>query len=347
MKRPIVAVFAAVLLAACLASEGLAQLRPKIREIREASRAYVNEVVELDGYVTQLSENEATSTRFFLLKDDWGGIIRVRTSREYPVVGQRYKVTGAIGEDTRLRDIFLAEESRISLDESSALGGLAPHGAAGSADSAISTSPSAVIPGESAVVDEEPAPAPWYESTPMLIAIVVLGLLLAGLLFALALTLGRKKQARPRTGDFNLAAAVHSEALPVPQQVIEGRTIKMHAPPPGTLKLLPGWLEVTSGDEAVREIRFYRLKGDVRPEMTFGRATGRPYAHIQLKPMTVSSRQASISFDGGAPQLMNLASSDSNATRLNGRELGLNESAPLTEGDRIEMGEVKFLYHAN
>mgnify|MGYP003410748599 CR=1 FL=1 len=51
-----------------------------------------------------------------------------------------------------------------------------------------------------------------------------------------------------------MAAAVATEVPPPPQQVIEGRTIKMHAPPPGTLKLLPGWFEVVAGDETVKEI---------------------------------------------------------------------------------------------
>jgi hypothetical protein len=43
--------------------------------------------------------------------------------------------------------------------------------------------------------------------------------------------------------------------------------------------------------------------------------------------------------------LTNFASSDSNPTRVNGRDLGVNESVPLSESDRVQMGEVSLLFH--
>jgi hypothetical protein len=59
----------------------------------------------------------------------------------------------------------------------------------------------------------------------------------------------------------------------------------------------------------------------------------------------VSSRQAKVSFDNGATQLTNFASADSNPTRVNGRDLAVNESVPLSENDRVQMGEVSLLFH--
>lgn len=314
-----------------LASAGLeAQAAPKVADIRSNHRPWLNEVVRIEGFATQFVVNPAESTRFFILKDDWGGLLRVRTSRVMPEVGHRYAVTGPVGFDPTTNDIFLSEESRIALD--------------------------IVLPSDGAAVAmSSPPPPPPVERDLRIWLVAGLGglLLIIGVALALVLRRGRSRPAS-RTSEIPITVAPASaspmsislDAPPAPQQVIEGRTIKMHAPPPGTLKLLPGWLEVVAGDDVVREIRFYRTKGESIPETTFGRATGRPYTHIQLKPMTVSSRQARVLFDGGSPKLTNLAPADSNPTKVNGRELATNESVPLAEGDRVEMGEVVFKFHA-
>jgi len=346
MSRRITA--AVILLLAAVSAS--AQLKPKVREIQRSPRTYLNELVEIDGFATQFLEDEATSTKFFFLKDDWGGLIRVRTSREFPEVGRRYKVTGVVGQDPRYRDLYIAEETRTSLDVASELaGGISPGPGAAGAATPEGTTPTATAPVGGAppgTLEEnaESVSEPWYDNR-ILLAVVLLALLLV-VVVALVILATRRKAGRPRTSDFTIAAAVAAEPPPPPQQIIEGRTIKMHAPPPGTLKLLPGWLEVVAGDETVREIRFYRLKGEPSAVTTFGRASGRPYVHIQLKPMTVSSRQAQVSFEGPAAQLTNFASAESNPTRVNGRDLGVNEQVALSEGDKIEMGEVAFRYHA-
>ncbi len=174
----------------------------------------------------------------------------------------------------------------------------------------------------------------------LLIGAAVLIVLIAAVFLML-----RSRHDEMRTEDYGISTASFRDAPPPPEQIIEGRTIKLHAPPPNTVKLLPGWFDVVGGDDVVKQIRFYSLGGERGAETTFGRATGRPYAHIQLKAPTVSSRQAKVAFDNGAAQLTNLASSESNPTKVNGREMAVNESVPLSESDRVEMGEVSLLFH--
>jgi hypothetical protein len=127
--------------------------------------------------------------------------------------------------------------------------------------------------------------------------------------------------------------------------MLEGRTIKIAAPPPGTLKFLPGRLEVAGGDDTVKEIRFYGLKGQSTPEMTFGRAAGAPYTHVELKAMTVSRRQAKMTYINGQWIVTNFATQESNPTVLNGAPMPIDGQAALKEGDAVEMGEVKFVFH--
>ena len=179
-----------------------------------------------------------------------------------------------------------------------------------------------------------------------MITYLLIGGAVVVVLIAVILLMMRVRHDEMQTSDYSIATASHIEAPPPPEQVIEGKTIKLHAPPPNTVKLLPGWFEVVSGDEIVKQIRFYKSEGEHGAETTFGRAAGRPYAHIQLKAPTVSSRQAKVTFDSGMAQLTNFASMDSNPTKVNGRDLAVNESVPLSESDRVDMGEVSLLFHS-
>jgi hypothetical protein len=340
--------FAAVLflLAFCAAGVlGQTTLQPiRIALIRANPRGYINERVKIDGFVTQFVETGSRSTSFFYLKDDWGAVIKVRTSKESPSVGKRYSIEGPLGHDPLTKDLYVSEESRQELAQITGkqvelVDKVVPSPPIfrGAQPPVVSTQPQ----NETAVsiTDLKPPPRPQISMYLLIGAAVVLVLIAAVFLML------RSRRDEMRTEDYTLASATRVDAPPPPEQVIEGRTIKLHAPPPNTVKLLPGWFDVVGGDDVVKQIRFYSLGGDRGAETTFGRASGRPYAHIQLKAPTVSSRQAKVAFENGSAQLTNLASADSNPTKVNGREMGVNESVPLSESDRVEMGEVSLLFH--
>lgn len=351
--RPSVAALALTVLVAvllplaALPASAAGESSPKVKDIRYNINRYLNERVRIEGYVTQFVEAGTRTTAFYVLKDDWGGLIRVRTSDAPPAVGKRYAVVGPIGFDPKTNDPYISQEKReellIETEPPSAIPTSVPERWVSQSTPGPQPVPTPLGP-----VDESPIPSPLVEqklpgATLALLAVLVVALV--GIVVALVVVLSKKKKSRPGTSDFALAAAQPSEAPPAPLQVIEGRTIKMHAPPPNTIKLLPGYLEVLSGDDAVKEIRFYKLKGEAVPETTFGRATGRPYVHIQLKPMTISSRQAKLSFDQGQVKLTNFATNESNPTKVNGRDLGVDEMVVLKDADRIDMGEVAFKFH--
>lgn len=123
---------------------------------------------------------------------------------------------------------------------------------------------------------------------------------------------------------------------------VDAGPVRFERPPQGTLQLLPGRLEIQSGEGRGQEIRFIRAPGSP-PEITFGRNTGPEYRHIQLRVPTVSRLHAHLRFENGAWTLRNL--SGTNPTIVNGRTLGSGlEEAGLQDGDRIEMGEVVFTF---
>ncbi len=143
-----------------------------------------------------------------------------------------------------------------------------------------------------------------------------------------------------------VAAAVAAPEVPFAPPSAEpwasgnGRTVRYDAPLDGTLQLLPGGLEVVQGGDRGQMIRFVKLAGG-SPQITFGRREGPPYRHVQLQSATVSREHALLEWDSERWQIVNL--SQTNPVVVNGRELPSDGgSHPLSEGDRVEMGEVVF-----
>lgn len=140
------------------------------------------------------------------------------------------------------------------------------------------------------------------------------------------------RQPQPATGNGSSADG----------DVVEGNTIRFYRPPEGTLQLLPGRLEIVAGEDIPHDIRFIRARGE-DAEVTFGRSDGPPHRHVQLHARTVSRQHARMRFADRRWQIENL--SETNPVVINGKELDSADGGyVLKEGDRIEMGEVVFLF---
>ena len=138
---------------------------------------------------------------------------------------------------------------------------------------------------------------------------------------------------------------------------VDGALVRYWRPADGTLQFLPGRLEVIAGRDAGQEIRFVRTPGPDGTRVTFGRAEGAPYRHVQLREPTVSRAHARMTLETGSGsdgrsnasgwRLENLSAT--NPVVVNGRPLATDGgdgcSVMLGEGDRIEMGEVVFRFH--
>ena len=130
----------------------------------------------------------------------------------------------------------------------------------------------------------------------------------------------------------------------VPGTMVEGTLLRYSVPAEGTLQFLPGRLEIASGADQGREFRFVHVPGPNGMEVTFGRSEGELYKHIQLRHQTVSRTHARLRLDNGGWLLQNL--SNTNPVVYNGRVLSNAEEQPLSDGDRIEMGEVLFTFRS-
>jgi pSer/pThr/pTyr-binding forkhead associated (FHA) protein len=103
--------------------------------------------------------------------------------------------------------------------------------------------------------------------------------------------------------------------------------------------LWPGRLVPLSG--ADEEIRFIRKPGVSR--FTFGRSAGPADSHIQLLAATASRMHAYMEPEGGRWRIGNM--SETNQVLINGEALESGDAARwLSDGDRIELGEVGFIF---
>ena len=173
---------------------------------------------------------------------------------------------------------------------------------------------------------------------------------------------GSAPAAMPRHGAPNnplVDTAVPNDA--VAGTAVDGASVRYWRPADGTLQFLPGRLEVIAGRDSGQEIRFVRTPGPDGTRVTFGRAEGAPYRHVQLREPTVSRAHARMTLENGAASGSGAASamngprwrlenlSATNPVVVNGRPLAADGgdgcSVALDEGDRIEMGEVVFRFH--
>ena len=122
-------------------------------------------------------------------------------------------------------------------------------------------------------------------------------------------------------------------------------TVRFQRPNDDVVQLLPGHLEVLSGDTRHQEIRFVRVQGQ-QPQLILGRNPGRSPQHISLNSSTVSRQHARLAFSGGKWAVANL--SKTNPVVVNDQELSNQDGErQLTDGDRIELGEVVLRFHAH
>jgi uncharacterized protein affecting Mg2+/Co2+ transport len=129
------------------------------------------------------------------------------------------------------------------------------------------------------------------------------------------------------------------------QVPVTSETVRFVRPSDEVVQLLPGHLEVLSGDTRHQEIRFVRVAGQ-QPQLILGRNPGRSPQHVALNSSTVSRQHARLAYSGGKWVVANL--SKTNPVVVNNQELtNLDGERQLSDGDRIELGEVVLRFHAH
>ncbi|MEO7712243.1 MAG: FHA domain-containing protein [Gemmatimonadaceae bacterium] len=135
------------------------------------------------------------------------------------------------------------------------------------------------------------------------------------------------------------------EGMSTDRSPLSSDTVQFRRPANEALQVLPGRLEVLSGVDSPREIRFVRFPGEP-PQLIIGRDPGSSPQHVALPSSTVSRRHARFDFFGGQWRLANLSST--NPVVVNDETLSnIDGERFLMDGDRIELGDVQLRFHAH
>lgn len=320
---PLRSIVLAPLLGLALASPLVGQAtEPRVEAIRLSPAEHVNEIRTLEGLVDRLVSRDGADEPAFYLEDDFGHQLMVIPFGRAPARGSRVRVTGVVSLDA-VGDPVLTlfdEEGLVIADE--------PRVGSASEPDVAPAGEQATPPAASGGWDRL---LPWF----ILFAVAAAGTWLL---------LGRRApEERPivtgpvRETDVDFAT---SALWPESDAEFEGRTLRFIRPDP-TVRLMSARLEVVSGPDAGQEIRFV-ARPDEPISMMFGRAPGEGQGCVTLKQKTVSRTHAVVRYRHDEWLLENL--SLTNPTVLNGEQLGVKERL-LTDGDRIEMGEVMFVFH--
>ncbi len=314
-----------------------------IRDIIAKYSTYTGATVAVRGEISAFDTAFPSRSKFYVLRDTGAAILVEqlalvpnrdpgdpwRLEVAGPLIGQRVTVVGVVGyRQGADPPLFLREVHRIPYDAPLVPTTPTPTSTPGptaTPELTVSIPTATPVPVPPLVITPlQPGPVEPY---PVWVWAVVGALALAVvmmLVLMLVLLTGRPAM------------------LPQAPRSMEGHSVKVKVPPPGTYRVLPGYFEVV-GDPAVRQVRLFQAPGEKTTEITFGREEGPSYFHVQLKPLTVSVRHAKVVVRNGSCTLINL--SLTNPTRVNGVELAVEEACLLADGDSIEMGEVALVYH--
>jgi len=284
----------------------------QVNDILSDPSKYLKEDIQVTGLVIQYVEGTEKTTSFYYLKDDFGAIIKVHTAEGKPETNIKYIVNGILYVDPMTELPFISERSKTR------------------ADLDIVAPPQHV--------------QTWWEKNWLLVVIITSAILLFTLILLL---FGRRKNVESpgiKSINNNQNITYEKNEPPVPKDNLKTMVIPSTAP--RTMKFIPGEFEVITGDDKGRIIKIGGYPTEEGSIVTIGReeVTGqRDFAHIQLKEKTISRRQAEIILKDGKMYIKNL--SQTNYTKLDGKEIPPNTSSELNSGSVITFGEVEMKYN--
>lgn len=330
---------------------------------------YLNNIVEVVGTVDRHTDIDSSSdVQGFVLRDQFGDEVIVRTTNEHPTVNRTYVVTGTFEEGPRQgnRPFFFIREQNRSLAENDDLHTVrinsVPEGAEVEMDgSVVGSTPHTIrLPDGNYTFRLQ---RPFYESRTVGLVVngngternvelqrsILFYLVSGGGIVLLLLGGGYLYSSLKNRGESSPGPKPIPKPMPEPKVnetnktgVVENKTIKIVNPTEKTVKIVPGKFEVLSGIDELQELRLYTDPKSRQSEYTFGRDPGPGHYHFQVKSNTVSRRQAKLIVTKNDYSLINY--SDTNPTIVNGSPMDINDSYTLNPGDIIEMGEVRLKF---
>ncbi len=311
-KKTLVGIVILVLLVSALYAQ---VATTTIEKIEANPGSYFGKEVTVLGFI-ELYVDSPGGTYYYLLKGDYGGVIKVNCSKQEETK-KKYYVTGLVQKDLKTTQPIIVETKII---------------------------PVIPIPAE-----EEPiVDYTWiyYVFGGLVIVLIILIIVQ----FAIKKK-GKMEQTLSTSSDSFSSELKAPPTMPsqntMPRTSSQFSTIKITNAVPKTMRFIPGKLKIVSDRDKGKE---FRIAGYPTPKgniVTIGREAvkgDREFAHIQIdeKFGTVSRKQAEFREKDGKLYIKNLSST--NLTQINGKEIAANEIVEVKFGDVVRMGEIEFEY---
>jgi hypothetical protein len=294
-----------------------------VESITKSPGSYQGDNVTVKGLVT-IYRTGSGNTRYYLLRGDYGAVIKVNTAEGSPEINKMYTVEGIVYVDVITGVPFISEKTRVI----------------------ETTSP-------------PPPPPTFWEKLLSFLKDNVIILILIGVLVVLVaayfLLRGKKSTEpvsaytppsyTPSASDYSAPTVKLSPNDMQQQSNDDFKTIKISTSSPKTLKFIPGKLTIVSGEDTGKSFKIAGYPTSEGSIVSIGREEvkgERAYSHIQLMQKTISRKQAEIVQKDSKLYVKNL--SDTNYTQLDSVELKINEKAELKAGAVLRLGELEVKY---
>ena len=298
----------------------------QIKEIVRNPAIFNEEDVEVEGLVTQYVESQAKTTAYYLLKGDYGALIRVNTAGPKPKVNWKYRVTGILYIDEKTQEPFISEKTKTILEY------IAPE----KTRNTYTPAPAPVVPEKT-----------WMEKYYIQILIAGGGLIV---ILLLILLFSKKRTGRVKKASQPIITNIPPESSGIKNDNLsigktDMKTMIIPTDKPKTMKFIPGKLEIISGEDKGKVIKIAGYPTKDGSIITIGREKvngPRAFAHIELKERTISRKQAEIISRDGKIYLKNL--SETNYSKVNGEEVPPNSVVEINPEAILTFGEVEMKY---
>ncbi len=320
----------------------LAQVETSIYEIRRNPASFINENVQISGLIIQYIPSTSNTLAYYIIKDDNGAQIQVKTAFGEPVTNEKYIVSGVLSADNNI--IYLTELQRQPLNT------LNP-------EANVSVEPTTIAP------DSPEANNNYFDNNLLLLLVLGLsGLLLFALIAYRLMKNYRVKAPASSKPSINNNTPANSPKSNIEQ--IQNDDFKTFLNSSGqntvviekdymTMKAMPGRLLVMNGDQSDKYLGLFGAQTPEGQVITIGRDSpdwkkslkkGRENAHIRIQDAsnTLSRLQAEIIYSNGEMKLRNLG--QVNPTIVDDNALSSGQTVPLQNGTIIQAGNVKLRY---
>lgn len=295
--------------------------RTTVESIVNFPGRYEHERVVFEGHIMRYVAGTPTTSSYYEIQGDYGARLRVNTTAPRPVILKRYQVEGTL---IMYNDAPLVIESTKRLLE----------------DAPVRVAPPVEEPKE--VVQE----TSWIQDN-MLYVLIAAGVVVLALIVLIIVFATRSTPPAPVTpiterAEEKRETIVEKPTFSTPSQY---KTVRMAVDTPKTMRFMPGRLEIVSAEDKGKSFKMAGFPSDNGSVVTLGRESvsgERGYSHIQLNDQTVSRKQAEIIYRDAKMFIKNL--SETNYTKVDGKEIKPNELAEITNGAIIKTGAIEFRY---